>query len=419
MARFKESPADLRGPEEVTIIAGETIGKLWLFSIDDGVNEETESFTFSLGDISGLPNSEKGTYATHTVKLLDNDPLVSVAAGSSISESNTTVKFSISLSSPSNRDVVVPFSVYGTAKEGVDYKKIQGDLTSKERYKVTIPAGETTAFVEVDVLEDDINEVDETVGIRLEGSSNGHNLRNAILDPNKSRISDSFRINNDDGEPRVNISSVSSQPYSPGDYSSSSKWVPEGGSFKVNLSLSRKASKSMYVPISFPTGTGRASFSDFVTDRLNQGRLKIPAGSTSATFFIHTENDSDYEPDEKIRITMGQPVDSDGQTFGSLPSTNYEYVGIYASDTNTTISPGALVIGTVGTYPSADSSDSNSELVPEDGTVPISGTGSLAIISSGLREGQRSLSMEISTVSEIVWIWMAMATTSRTTSSRS
>ena len=351
-AYYNGSIADLEGSTSIRIKAGESTGSISVSPVDDSINEVREDFDFRLGSVAAIPGAVKGSRQTHTVHIQDDDPIASISvAESSVSEgASANIRFVVSLSAATNRKARIPFSVYGIATRDADYTIIE---TSQSNYKVSrnyveINPGTTAAVIQVRIEGDDFVEDPERMGIKLVSKYGSLRLSNAQIG---ERYADSLVINSTDGPPVPRISVVRGRPNGSNSYSSTSTWIDEGGSFRVTVTIPKAASKNLYVPISFPAGSGRASTTDrtirifgfkrtvpdkdFLTRGLTNGKLKIPAGKTSAIFYIDTVNDSREEPNEKIRITMAQPVDSSGRNFGKLPKTNYKFVGIRSSDTKT------------------------------------------------------------------------------------
>lgn len=351
-AYYNGSNADLEGSTSIRIKAGESTGSISVSPVDDSKNEVREDFDFILGSVSSIPGAVRGARRTHTVHVQDDDPIASISvAERSVSEgASSNIKFVVRLSAATNQKVRIPFNVYGIAKRNADYTIIE---TTQSNYRVSrnyvdINPGKTAAVIQVRINGDDIVEDAERMGIKLVSKYGSLRLSNAQIG---ERYADSLVINSTDGPPVPRISVVRGRPNGSKSYSSTSSWINEGGSFRVTVTIPKAASKNLYVPISFPAGSGRASTTDktirifgskitvpnkdFLTRGLSNGKLKIPAGKTSASFYIDTVNDSREEPNEKIRITMGQPVDSSGRNFGKLPKTNYKFVGIRSSDTKT------------------------------------------------------------------------------------
>lgn len=112
----------------------------------------------SIDDFSITP----GTGATTTV---------SVSATTPGAEPNTDGAFTVTLSSTSASDVVVTYTVGGTATAGSDYTALSGT--------VTVLAGQLTAQIPVDVLDDPDAEPVETVTVTLQTATAPYTITTA------------------------------------------------------------------------------------------------------------------------------------------------------------------------------------------------------------------------------------------------
>ena len=177
---------------------GSTQTVLHVPTIVDSVFEDDETFTVTISNPSNatiLDGVAKGT-------ILNDDPapLLSVQGGTGTEggqnpgtspvagQDFANVVFELELSGEVGSDFTVQYeTVDGTAQEGSDYEPVAGTAT--------IPAGETSAFVLVPVIDDDEFEGSnaETVGLRVFNASHPLVLEGSA--PGTGRIAD------DDGPP--------------------------------------------------------------------------------------------------------------------------------------------------------------------------------------------------------------------------
>ena len=102
--------------------------------------------------------------ATNTI--MENDTaIVSIANTTDGAEPSTNGVMTVTQTAISVSDTVVLYSVAGTATAGVDYTALSGS--------VTIPAGDTTAQIDIAVIDDTIVESGETVVITLTSIDSG------------------------------------------------------------------------------------------------------------------------------------------------------------------------------------------------------------------------------------------------------
>jgi len=109
-----------------------------------------------------------GTMPTHTLTITDNDspPTVSaVTPNSMIVEADVPITIMVQLNTPSGKDVTVPFMAMGSASAGSDY-------TYGTTSPLVIPAGTTSATITVNVMDDTLDESNETLTTTLGAPTN-------------------------------------------------------------------------------------------------------------------------------------------------------------------------------------------------------------------------------------------------------
>ncbi len=135
--------------------------------IDDKDAEDTETIELTL---TSSDNASIGDISTHTFSLNDNDQrmpdIVFSSNTSEVYEDVSTASIEVTLSSSSNKTVTVNYSLEGTASEGNDYKYIDNKT-------VIFEPGETSKKIDIDILDDSLNEPDETVVFTLSDPVNG------------------------------------------------------------------------------------------------------------------------------------------------------------------------------------------------------------------------------------------------------
>ena len=100
-------------------------------------------------------------------RIMQERPAVAIAAAEpgARAEDAGAIFFAITLSSPAREDVLLTYStVDGTAVGGVDFVPASG-LT------LTVPAGSTTAYIKVNVLNDEWMEAQETFQVRIDSAA--------------------------------------------------------------------------------------------------------------------------------------------------------------------------------------------------------------------------------------------------------
>lgn len=148
-----------------TIAAGDTHTTFTITIIDDLLDEEDEKIVFTL---SNPVNANVGGNNTYTYKINDNDaaPTVSFTASSSSgSEETSPLVLTAQLSAVSGKDVTVNYGAgAGTATLGSDFT-LPGS-------SIFIPAGSSSATINVNIIDDNTEEPAETIIINLTGATN-------------------------------------------------------------------------------------------------------------------------------------------------------------------------------------------------------------------------------------------------------
>ncbi|WP_421939882.1 Calx-beta domain-containing protein [Pedobacter sp.] len=241
----------------LTFPANSTAGSVLTFSvpvIDDNLVEPTENFSAGLSNIQG--GLVTIATATATVAINDNDTsTASIKAGSNGNETGPADgTFIVELTNPSSTDTQINYTLGGSATEGTDYTIINTKT-------VTIPAGQTSATINIPVLVDAVAESTETVIATLSTSSNPLiNINNAaasinVIDANTANVS-------------ISISAPS---------------VGEGvGTVSLSVVLNIAVQNSFTVDYTTVNGTALAGLDYTATS----GTLTFPANSPAGTTLI-------------------------------------------------------------------------------------------------------------------------------------
>ena len=157
----------------VSIPDGSDRATITVITLDDTRLEIDESVTVTLVGTSeptiGV-DAAPGA-ATASVNIIDNEPgvtasIVAVDGGAGESSTPDSGRLRIDLSSPNETgaDITVNLSVGGGATPGIDYTALPSS--------VTIPDGASTAFIDVDPLDDSLFEGTEGVTVTLTSTDN-------------------------------------------------------------------------------------------------------------------------------------------------------------------------------------------------------------------------------------------------------
>jgi len=259
----------------LAIPAGQT-NLSWSFNVvDDGLYEAAETVIATLGS---PVRATLGDPQHQTVTLLDNDspPTVGfVVSTQQVGEAIGPLDITLEMSATSGFDVTIPYTVSGLALHGVDHTVESGRLT--------IPAGQTNTVIPGAILDDTLNENDETFQIVL----------GLPIDAQMGLISNQTVIILDDDEwPLVQWSMATRQV------------VESQGLVSVSVELDRVADEDVLVPYTVDgSAIGMGVDHEAVSDT-----LRVEAGQTNALLTFAIINDTRQEPDETIELMMGTPV---------------------------------------------------------------------------------------------------------------
>jgi len=159
----------------------------------------------------------------------------------------------------------------GTATAGGDYQARSGTLT--------IPAGQTTGTISVQVLGDRLPEPDETFFVNLSGATN-------------ATIADGQSVGTIvDDEPRIGI----------GDFTRAEGRKNETTLFIFTVTLSVPYDQPVTMSFSTVNGTATAGDKDYVA---KAGTLTFAPGETTKTITIEVKGDSRRESDEYFYLEL-------------------------------------------------------------------------------------------------------------------
>ncbi len=279
----------------VQIATGSSAGVATVVVNGDLLDEPDETLTVTLGmppqGYTIVTGSAVGT-------ILDDDapPTISVSAPS-VTEGNTgttPMTFVVSLSAPSGFDVgYTRATANGSATAGSDYVALAAAA-------MTIPAGQTTQNVIVQVNGDFAVEPDETVLLNL----------TAVTNATPASASGTGTILNDDAVIDVSVAAAS---------------ISEGGAnrgsptvvLSLPVSLSAATPQQVSIPFTVAAGTATAGV-DYLT---TSGNVVIAAGSQAGSIDVVIVDDALDENDETLIVTLGAPPQGYAIVNGSATGT--------------------------------------------------------------------------------------------------
>lgn len=235
------------------------------------------SLTFSADSNNQLTESdETNNQRQLTFTAVDCTPSVrfSTATGTA-NENDNTATIAVMLSAATSKVVTVDYSTSpGTAAVGSDYAATNGTLLFNP--------GETSKSVGVAIINDLLDEADETINLALSNPSN------AYLGTPSSAI---VTIVDNDEAPKVQ-------------WSTAGFTVNEnGGAATLTAVLSAPSSKTITVGYTTQNGTASAG-SDYTA---TSGTLTFAPGENSKTLAVALLDDTVDEPDETVALVLSNP----------------------------------------------------------------------------------------------------------------
>lgn len=240
--------------------------------IEDLVTEGTENLSLILLE---PVNAVLGSENVSIVTILDDDtPTVAwTAASQTVPEGRADVQVTAELSFVSTLPVVVHYETAGSAQLGSDHTLMNGTLS--------IPAGQTTATLSFDTIEDAESELIEELQITMTsvegaylGSQTVHTVR--IYDP-----------------PKVGFATPGSL-------------VLEGEPAVVDIIVGSPGDDEIRVPVTVSGSASNPEDHDLVPSE-----IVIPPGQGAFELRFNTVDDDEIDIGETVIITLGDPTNAE------------------------------------------------------------------------------------------------------------
>ena len=246
---------------------------------DDSAVDPNETVVVTLSSAVNATLNGGATSLTGTGTIIDNDGSSALSIGSpSVIEGATgaTLTFRVYLIPAHTAAVTVTYADAGTgsATSGTDY-------TAFAAGTLTFAIGATTQTFAVSVLDDTMDEPNETVAVSLSSSLGGVTGMGRIIDDDAAVL-------------RIDSPSVAEGA--------------AGTSPTLRFTVSLSSASGLQVTVAYAdAGTGTAtSGTDY--DALTAGTLTFAVGETSKTIDISVIGDAAVEPDETVVVTLSNPV---------------------------------------------------------------------------------------------------------------
>ena len=258
----------------ITIAAGQTTGTTTVTAVEDLLDEPDETV---IVDIDQVNNAVEAGTQQKTITILDNDDPPTVSFGSNtatIEENGGATSTTLILSSASSLPVTITLAASGTATGGgVDY--------SIPSNTFTIPAGQLNVVTTVTAVQDNIDELDETIILDIDQVTNG---------TENGTQQKTITITDDDDIPTVELSLVNAVMREDADVST------------LRATINRASSRDVTVNLVI-SGTASGGGVDYT---ISSTTITIPAGQLSAVVTVTSVDDNIDEPDETIIADIDQ-----------------------------------------------------------------------------------------------------------------
>jgi hypothetical protein len=257
----------------------------------DTTDENDESFQLQLSSPQNATIADGSGVAT----IIDDDdpPTVSVADASNTegTGANRFVTFTVSLSAPSGKFVTVNYETApGTAlvPDATTTPQTTGDFQPRTG-TLTFSPGLTSQTVSVTIISDSIDEANETFELRLK------------TDVVNTSIADGVGIGTiiDDDGPQVNVADATVDPEG-----------AAGTTRTTDLTVTLSSASPQDVTLDAATANDTATQPDDYVPLPSGTKVTIPAGATTGKVTITTKGDDLDENDEKVRVTLTNPVNA-------------------------------------------------------------------------------------------------------------
>ncbi|MFT3882327.1 MAG: Calx-beta domain-containing protein [Gemmatales bacterium] len=264
---------------------GQTAMSIPLKIVNDSLDEDNETVTIELSNpLGGIALGAKTVY---TYTILDNDvpPSVSFSsAASALVESNVNATVTVKLSAASGRGVDIGIArTGGTATPDADYVFSQGT--------VHFNPGEVSKTFAIKVLQDTLDENDETLILALNSNAN------AQLG---SLTKYTLTIKDDDAPPKVGFALAGSAA------------TENAGYVDIVVQLSAPSGKAVTVKLSAGTGSTALVNKDY---QPFTGTLTFNPGETQKTLRINIINDAVKEQSKLLKLLLSAPANA---TLGAI-----------------------------------------------------------------------------------------------------
>ena len=278
----------------VEIPAGSLTASTILRSLDDLIDDDAENIVVEIFSVSGGDGATKDGDQQETVTITDDEATPAVTLATSASSflenaANPAVTLTVSMTAAATSNTTILLGVSGTATGGgVDYSI--GSTT------LLIPAGSTSTTTTLSNNDDPYYDDGETIIVEISSVSGS----TATESGNQS---ETVTINDDEAQPTVSLTVGSNN-------------LTEAAGVTNNTSVTATLSyvNSTAVSINLSSSGTASNPADY---NIGTTSLTIPAGSTTATTTVTTQDDSISEGTETVIIDISSVSGGDSAVEAS------------------------------------------------------------------------------------------------------
>ena len=297
---------------ELEFTSGVTAQTISVATSEDTLNESNETFKVTLSSASNATLDTDDAEATGTIE--DDDELTAAVTADSetgtVAEGESTT-FTVTLTGgTSTAEVVVDYSLVGSATEGDDYEVPSGKLTIGSQ----LPSGQ----IAIKTLKDDVLDPDETLKVQLDSDPDSATSAGTV---NVSDATAETTIT-DSSEVTVSVKAavfVEDDPITPEDESEDTSTVAEGEAASFAVELSGAVGVRVEVPYETRDGSALEGADKDYTE--NRGTLIFEPSEISKTIEIATLDDDLIEANETYTVMLTATTLPDGVSVAKASAT--------------------------------------------------------------------------------------------------
>jgi len=264
----------------VTIPAGQTTANIEVTIIDGKIKLVDKNIVLTL---SNPTNSTLGTNTTYTYTIQNsNTPTIAFDTATGTGTPNTTpVLVPISLSIASGMDTTIDYTVSGTAQgSGVNYTLDNGT--------VTIPAGQTTANISIDIANHLLSVPSMNIVLTLSNPTNATIGTNAVYTYTITANNITVQFSDASSAGSQNVSLVN-----------------------IPVALTSAYPSDVTVDYAVDPSSTAVSGTDYTIDNLTNGvgTLTIPSGQTLVHIPVNIIDTKVFAPDKTLVLTLSNPTE--------------------------------------------------------------------------------------------------------------